>query len=246
MAQPMPDGSICPEAQKLSCGNCRLNTLCLPLSLQLPDIDRLDDIVQRRRPLQKSQYLYRTGDSFRSLFAVRSGSVKTMTLSDEGEEQVTGFYLPGEILGLDGIAETRHTNSAVTLETASVCEIPFQQIEDLSRQIPSLQHHFFQLLSREITHEQQLLALMGKSSAQARVAAFLVSLANRNERRGLSPTAIRLPMSRADIGNFLGLTIETVSRVFSALQKQEVLAVNKKEIRILQPDALRRLSTQTH
>lgn len=246
MTQAMPAQTPCPHEQKLTCGNCRLNTICLPLSLQLQDIDQLDNLVQRSKPLQKGQYLYRVQDRFHSLYAVRSGSVKTATLSDDGEEQVTGFYLPGEIVGMDGIADTRHTNSAITLETASICEIPFSRVEELSRQIPSLQHHFFQLLSREITQEQQLIALMGKSGAETRVAALLVSISNRNQQRKLSSTAFRLPMSRADIGNFLGLTIETVSRVFGRLQKQTLLEVNKKEIRILDLPALRALSIQTH
>ncbi len=246
MNQAMSARPPCPHDQKLTCGNCRLNAICLPLSLQMQDIDRLDKLIQRSRPLQKGQYLYRARDGFHSLFAVRSGSVKTTTLSDNGDEQVTGFYLPGEIVGLDGIADHRHTNSAVTLETASICEIPFQRVEELSRQIPSLQHHFFQLLSREITQEQQLIALLGKTGAETRVAALLVSISNRNEQRNLSPTAFRLPMSRADIGNFLGLTIETVSRVFSRLQKQGLLEVNKKEIAILDLPGLRKLSSQSH
>ncbi len=233
----------CTHDRKVSCGNCRLNGLCLPISLHLDDIDRLDQIIQRGRPLQRGEYLYRAGDGFSSVYAIRSGAVKALTLSDQGDEQITGFYLPGEVVGMDGIADNRYTNSVIALETASVCEIPFQRMEELSLQIPVLQRHFFQLLSREITQEQQIIALLSKSSAETRISAFLLSISSRNSRRQLSASQFNLPMSRTDIGNYLGLTIETVSRVFTRLQKQGILAVDKKSIAIRDMDALVELST---
>ncbi len=223
----------CHSNPQVSCDDCRLNTLCLPLSLQLDDISKLDEIVQRGRPLQKGDYLYRANDTFGSIYAVRSGTVKAITITDSGLEQVTGFYLPGEIVGMDGIGNNRYTNSAIALETASICEIPFSQMENLSLQIPTLQRHFFQLMSKEITQDQQLITLLSKNSAEERVAALLLSISSRNARRQLSATEFRLPMSRADIGNYLGLTIETVSRVFSRLQKQGILEADKKMINIL-------------
>lgn len=232
----------CDHNQQASCGTCRLNTLCLPLSLHLDDVEQLNRIVQRGRPLQKGEHLYRANERFHSLYAIRSGTVKASTLDERGQEQITGFYLPGELVGLDGIAEGRYTNSVVALDTASVCEIPFQRMEELSLQIPSLQRNVFQLLSREITQDQQLITLLSKSSSEERVAALLLSFSKRNSRRKLSASEFRLPMSRTDIGNFLGLTIETISRVFGRLQQQEVLAVNKKEIRILDMAQLRRLA----
>lgn len=234
-----------PENQT-SCGSCRLNTLCLPLSLHLDDVQQLDRIVQRGRPLRKGEALYRAGDSFHSLFAIRSGSVKASTLNEQGQEQVTGFYLPGELVGLDGIAENHYTNTVVALETASLCEIPFEQMEKLSLQIPSLQRNVFQLLSREITHDQRLMTLISKSSAEQRVATLLLSFSNRHERRQLSAHRFRLPMSRTDIGNFLGLTIETISRVFTRFQKQEVIDVERKELSILNMDRLKHLAGQNH
>ncbi len=232
----------CPHDKRVSCNNCRLNTICLPLSLHIEDIDRLNEIIQRGKPMQKGEFLYRANDSFRSVFAIRSGAVKAVTISDNGEEQVTGFYLPGEVVGLDGLADNRYTNSVVTLETASVCEIPFNRLEELSLKIPNLQRHFFQLMSREITQDQQVITLLSKSSAEERIASLLLSISSRNNRRQLSANAFRLPMSRTDIGNYLGLTIETVSRIFTRLQKQNIISVDKKEIRIEDMDKLRALA----
>ncbi len=234
--------SNCPHDKRVSCGNCRLNTICLPISLHIDDIDKLNNIVQRGKPLQKGDYLYRANEPFDSVYAIRSGAVKAMTLSDNGEEQVTGFYLPGEVVGMDGIADNRYTNSVIALETASVCEIPFNRMEELSLQIPNLQRHFFQLMSREITQDQQIITLLSKSSAEERIAALLLSISSRNSRRQLSATAFRLPMSRTDIGNYLGLTIETVSRIFTRLQKQEVIHVDKKEVLINNMEQLRNIA----
>lgn len=229
----------CAHDKRVSCGSCRLNTLCLPISLHIDDIDRLNEIVQRGKPLQKGEYLYRANDRFTSIFAIRSGAVKAITLSDSGEEQVTGFYLPGEVVGIEGLADDRYTNSVIALETASVCEIPFDSVEELSAKIPSLQRHMFQLMSREITHDQQIITLLSKSTAEQRIATLLLSISTRNSRRKLSSTSFSLPMSRTDIGNFLGLTIETVSRVFTRLQKQGTLEVNRKDIVINDLDQLR-------
>ncbi|MBR9911267.1 MAG: fumarate/nitrate reduction transcriptional regulator Fnr [Gammaproteobacteria bacterium] len=232
----------CHHNPLVSCGDCRLNAICLPISLHVDDIDRLDEIIQRGRPLQKGEYLYHTGAPFRSVFAIRSGTIKAISITNGGQEQVTGFYLPGEILGMDGIAQNHHTNSAIALETAAVCEIPFSRLEELSLKLPGLQRHFFSLMSKEITSDQQLITLLSKNSADERVASLLLSISTRNHHRHLSATCFRLPMSRADIGNYLGLTIETVSRVLSRFQKSNLLAVDKKEITILDMDALKKVA----
>jgi len=228
----------CAHDKRVSCSNCRLSTICLPITLHLDDIDRLNNIVQRGKPLQKGEYLYRAQDPFDSVYAIRSGAVKAVSISETGDEQVTGFYLPGEVVGLDGIAADTYINSVIALETSSVCEIPFNRLEELSLQIPTLQRHFFQLMSREITQEQRVITLLSKSSAEARIASLLLSISARNGRRNLSTNNFILPMSRTDIGNFLGLTIETVSRVFTRLQKNNVIAVDKKEISIIDMDNL--------
>jgi CRP/FNR family transcriptional regulator len=235
----------CTHDQKVSCGNCRLNTLCMPVSLHVDDIEQLNKIIQRGRPLTKGEYLYRANDSFTSVYAIRSGAVKALTISDNGDEQITGFYLPGEVVGLDGLAQNKYTNSVIALETSSICEIPFHRLEDLSVQLPKLQRHFLQLMSREITHEQQIISLLGKASAEARIASLLLSISTRNSSRKLSATAFLLPMSRTDIGNFLGLTIETVSRTFARLQKTNVIAVDKKEVLIKDVQGLQQLAKGT-
>lgn len=229
----------CHHDFRVSCSNCRLNTICLPLALELHEIERLDRIIQRNRPLQKGDHLYRQREPFGSVFAVRSGSIKAYLLTDAGEEQVTGFYFPSEILGMDGIADGSYASSACALETASVCEIPFDELGELSQHIPTLQQHFFQLMSREIAEDQQLLTLLAKHSADQRIAALLLGIAARNQRRDLSSTRFRLPMSRGDIGNYLGLTVETVSRVLSRFQKRGLVSVDNKEIRIVDGAGLR-------
>ncbi|CAA0087898.1 Fumarate and nitrate reduction regulatory protein [Halioglobus japonicus] len=232
----------CQHEYRVNCGNCRLNSICLPLTLEDDDIVQLDDIIQRSKPLQKGQHLYREGDEFQSVYAVRSGALKAYKTTDDGREQVTGFYFPGEILGMDGISKNVHDSSAKTLETSAVCEIPFSSLSKLSTLMPNLQHHFFQLMSQRITEDQVLITLLSKNSADERVAALLLSISSRNARRKLSPTHFRLPMSRVDIGNYLGLTVETVSRVFSRMQKLEMLRVDNKEIEILDAQAVRTMA----
>ena len=235
----------CTHDYQVCCGNCRLSSICLPLALEQDDVEQLDAIIQRSKPLQKQQHLYREGDEFQSVYAVRSGTMKAYKTTDDGREQVTGFYFPGEILGMDGISNHSHASSAKALETSAVCEIPFTSLEKLSTMMPSLQRHFFQLMSREITADQQLITLLSKNSADERVASLLLSISTRNARRKLSATQFRLPMSRVDIGNYLGLTVETVSRVFSRMQKMDVLRVDNKEIEILDVQALQSMADQS-
>jgi len=231
--------SNCPHNGSI---HCRMNALCLPIALQADEIERLDRIVERGRPLHKGDYVYHAGEPFRSIYAVRSGAIKGFTVNNDGVEQVTGFYLPGEIFGMDGIGHPNHINAAISLETSAVCEIPFARMEELSTQISSLQRHFFSLMSREITNDQQLITMLSKNSAEERIATLLTSISARNARRKLSGTRFRLPMSRADIGNYLGLTVETVSRVFSRFQKLELLDVDKKEIEITDFDRLKAMA----
>lgn len=236
----------CPNsAYKVSCSDCRLNAICLPIALETDDIDKLDEIIQRSKPLHKGDHIYRENDEFESVYAVRSGCLKAYKVTGDGKEQVTGFYFPGEILGVDGISQNKHVISAKALETSAICEIPFRRLEELSVKLPTMQRHFFQLMSQEITQDQQLITLLSKNSAEERIAALLVSISARSARLKLSPTSFRLPMSRTDIGNYLGLTVETVSRIFSRFQKQGLLAVEHKEITILDMDQIRDLAGVT-
>ena len=230
--------SNCPHNQRVSCLDCALRNVCLPITLEAGDIEKLDNIIERGRPLHKGDHVYRQHDDFLSIFAVRSGSVKSYSIDEEGDELVTGFYFPGEVLGMDGIGQNRHESSAVALETSSVCEIPFDHLGELSQAIPMLQHNCFQLMSQEIVEDRRLMALLSKRHADQRVATFLLTISARKARSRLSDTVFRLPMSRADMGNYLGLTVETISRVFNRLQKQQVLLVNNKEITVLDKEAL--------
>lgn len=232
----------CPQSTDINCSACRMNSLCLPIALEVDEVERLNDIVQRGRPLQKDAHVYDIAEEFSAIYAVRSGSIKTYTVNDQGVVQVTGFYLPGEIFGMDGIAHTHYISAAVAMETSAICEIPFHRMEELSMTMPSLQRHFFKLMSKEITNDQQLITLLSKNSAEERVATLLLSISTRNAKRGLSGVRFRIPMSRADIGNYLGLTVETVSRVFSRFQKQGLLNVDKKEIGITDITALQELA----
>lgn len=226
------------EAIRVACKNCTLTALCLPMGLTPEDVDRLDGIVRRNRPLHRGDFLFRAGERFRSLYVVKTGSVKTYAPSPEGGEQVLGFHLPGEIIGLDAIEREFHLCSARVLETAAVCEVPFSRLEELSVIVPSLQHQMYRLLSKEIAHDTEMLLLLGKKSAEDRLAAFLLSLSQRLRRRGLSPTDFYLSMSRHEIGNYLSLAVETVSRLFTRFQDEGLLKVDRKHILLTDLEAL--------
>jgi CRP/FNR family transcriptional regulator len=229
---------------KASCSHCNLKGLCLPIAMDIDDIERVDHLIQRGRPFHAGDHLYKAGEPFRSIYAVRSGSIKTYMIDEDGIEQVTGFYLPGEVLGFDGIGTHKHGCNVVALETSSVCEIPFERLEDLAAQIPSLQHHVFQLMSKQIESDHQMMLTLSKKNAESRIATLLLSLSRRFARRNLSARAMRLPMSRMDMGNFLGITIETVSRTLSRLQKDEIISVDGREIVIKDPERLDALCHQ--
>lgn len=233
------------EKIRVACKNCTLSTLCLPVGLTGEDVERLDDIVKRARPLHRGDYLFRNGERFRSLYVVKTGSVKSYAPSEEGGEQVLGFHLPGEIIGLDAIDKEVHACSAKVLETSAICEVPFSRLEELSSCIPSLQHQMFRLLSKEIGHDTEMLLLLGKKSAEERLATFLLSMSKRLHKRGLSPTDFYLSMSRHEIGNYLGLAVETVSRLFTRFQDEGLLKVDRKHVELLDLEALEAIVSRT-
>lgn len=210
----------------------------MPIALRDDEMVKLEEVVKKGGLIYPQDVIYRQDEDFKSLHAVRLGCIKTYRMTEDGREQVTGFYLPGEIFGMDGIGSGRHTNSAVALETSSVCEMPFDQLEKLSTKIPQLQHHIFRLLGNEIALDQQHITLLSKNTAEERMAALLLSLSTRFAARKQSASRFRLPMSRADIGNYLGLTVETVSRVLGKMQKIDVLRVDNKEVEILDAEKL--------
>lgn len=234
------DAVRCSEHDKVSCAHCGLAALCLPHALSEAEVGQLEHIVQRSRPLRKGAHLYRERDAFTAIYAVRSGVFKGYRITDAAEEQVVGFYYPGEILGIDGISTNRHASAARALEDAEICEIPFEALSHLSATIPSLQQRVFQMVGQELARDQQLIVQIGKNNADQRVAALLFSIATRNARRGQSSQRFTLPMTRAEIGNYLGLAMESVSRVFSHLQAQDIIAVDGKELQVRDIDALRR------
>ena len=227
---------------KVACSDCSLRSLCLPFGLDGEELDKLDKIIKRPRPLQRSQRLYHPGDEFRSLYVVRSGSLKTYTTTSTGEQQITGFHLPGELVGLDGVSTDAYSCTAEALETTSVCELPFSKLESLSGQINGLQRQLHRLMSKEILAEQQLLLQLGKMSAEARVAAFLLSVSMRLHQRGFSPTEFNLTMTRTDIGNYLGMAVETVSRQFTSFQEQGIIKASRKHIQVLEMTKLQQIS----
>jgi CRP/FNR family transcriptional regulator len=220
-----------------------MSELCIPLSLRSEELYKLDQIIQRGSPYQARQAVFNSGEKFKAVYAVRSGSIKSFCIDDDGREQVTGFYLPGEIFGWDGLAEGNYQNTAIALETTSVCEIPYSQLELLSTTVPSIHKHMMKLVGREITADQKLIALLAGNSAHQRLASLLLSISNRLRQQKLSSTRFRLPMSRGEISNYLGLTVETVSRGFSHFQREGYLKVNKKEVEIVDKPSLEQLIT---
>lgn len=227
---------------KRACSNCSLQQLCLPVGLNRSDIERLDELVKRRRVLQRGEQVFRLGDEFRALYAIRSGSVKTYTLTETGYEQITGFHLPGELIGLDALNSATHPCGAKALETTSVCEIPFEQLEELASGVPELGRQLLRIMSREILADEELLILLGKKTAEERLATLLVSLSRRFQERGFSPHEFNLSMSRNDIGNYLGLAVETVSRLFTRFQQQGLISAQNKYIRLKDMEGLRELA----
>ena len=235
-AVPLPVDSL-----KTACSSCNLREICLPVSLSSEEMTRLDTLVSARRPVVRGQTLFQTGDTFRSLFAVRTGSFKTSVTTEDGRDQVTGFQMSGELLGLDGIGTDRHTCDALALEDSVVCVIGYDTLEQLSRELLPLQQQFHRIMSREIVRDHGVMLLLGSMRAEERLAAFLLNLIERLRARGFSERALVLRMTREEIGSYLGLKLETVSRTFSKLQDDGVLQVRQRQIDVLDSDALRAL-----
>jgi CRP/FNR family transcriptional regulator len=232
------------ELVKTACSNCNLRELCLPLGLSHDETIKLDELVSTRKRLKRGEYLYRANQPFESIYAIRSGFFKTDVLLEDGRDQVTGFQMTGELLGLDGISSESHTCNAVALEDSEVCTIPFSNLEGLSREIHTLQHHFHKVMSREIVRDHGVMMLLGMMRAEERLATFLLNLSQRFTARGYSPAEFNLRMTREEIGSYLGLKLETVSRAFSRFQEEGLIAVQQKHIRILNTPGLKKLMSQ--
>ena len=226
---------------KAACASCSMRELCMPFGLNADELAQIDSLVGSRRRLRKGETLYDAGDAFAGLYAVRVGSVKTTVLAEDGREQVTGYQLPGDIVGLDGVGGDRYQSRTVALEDSEVCVMPSDRLEMLTQRVPALQNNLHRLLSREISRDHALMLVLGSMRAEERLAVFLLDLAERYRRRGYSSTRYVLRMTRGEIGSYLGLTLETVSRLFSRLQQEGIVRVQGREVVLLDPGALRQL-----
>ena len=233
------------EPFKVACSSCNLRELCLPVGMSNDQLDQLDTMVATRRSVARGDTLFRAGDDFQSLYAVRTGFFKTCVSSEDGRDQVTGFQMAGELLGLDGISTDKHTCDAVALEDSQVCVIPYHQLEDLSREFSDLQRQFHKIMSREIVRDHGVMLLLGSMRAEERLAAFLLNLTQRLRTRGFSASSLVLRMTREEIGSYLGLKLETVSRTFSKFQDEGILEVKQRQIRVLDANALQALVNGT-
>jgi CRP/FNR family transcriptional regulator, anaerobic regulatory protein len=231
-----------PFATKTTCSSCRLRDICMPVGLSSKEMALIDRMVSTRLKIVRGEPLYRTGGRFKSLYSIRSGFFKTSVSTADGREQVSGFYMAGELLGLDGMAGEQHTCTARALEDSEVCVLHVQLINDLSHEVHALQHHVQKIMSREIVHDHDHLFLLGSMRADARVATFLLDLLTRLHARGQAQDELLLRMTREEIGSYLGLTIETVSRILSKMAKIGIIAVKQRKVRVLQPEALHYLA----
>ena len=229
----------------IRCQNCSFSHLCIPVSLNNKEMESLDDIIQRKRPYHKNAFLTEPSKPFTSLYAVRSGSFKSFITAKDGEQQITAFHLPGDIIGFDGLNKQNHQSYTQALETSMVCEIPYDTLDNMSAQLPSLRKQMMRMMSQEISDDQNLMMLLNKRTAEERLSHFILHLSQRFAARGFSSKAFHLTMTRNEIGNYLGLTVETVSRLFSRFQKENAIKVDGKLVEIVNEGILRqKLSEQ--
>ena len=229
---------------KAACHDCSLRGLCLPLGLGEADMKSLEGTVKSRRKLKKGELLFRMGDPFRALYAIRSGTTKTCEIAADGSVQITAFHLPGELLGIDAISIDKHPSDVVALETTELCELPFDRLEALARELPGLQHQLLRIMSREVLEEGSQLLMLGRMKAEERLATFLINFSRRYQGLGYSPTDLHLPMSRQDLGDYLGLALETVSRLLSRFQEDGLLEVQGRNIKLLSLVRLKEVTQQ--
>ncbi len=228
---------------KHNCSNCNLKELCMPVGLKTDELDRLDSLVSLRRKVSRGENLFRTGETFSNLYAVKTGTFKTLVNNQDGSDQVIGFQMTGELLGLDGLGTGQHMCDSVALEDSEVCTIPYSRLDELAQEFHALQMHFHRIMSREIVKDQNAMLLLGSMRAEQRLSAFLVNLAERQKARGFSSREMVLRMTREEIGSYLGMKIETVSRTFSKLQKDELIRIDQKNLTILDSAGLQNLAT---
>jgi CRP/FNR family transcriptional regulator, anaerobic regulatory protein len=249
VTRPLPEATALPAVISIRdlrtyCSSCSMRQLCLPVGLDSNLMQELDNLVTSRVRLKKGDALYRAGDTFSALYAIRMGSCKTTVLSEDGREQVAGYHMLGDVLGMDGIGTERYGCEAVALEDTECCVLPFDELGDLTRSSGPLQHNLYQFLSREIARGQDIMLLLGSMRAEERLAAFLLNLSQRYRERGYSATEFVLRMSRQEIGSYIGLKLETVSRLFSRFQQEGLIQVQGRSIKLLDIPTLKQLLGQ--
>ncbi|RLA07903.1 MAG: transcriptional regulator FNR [Gammaproteobacteria bacterium] len=216
----------------VDCKHCGLHDICLPVSLSSADLDLFDNIIKRKTIFEKNKIIYNYGDNFKSIYAIKSGSIKTIK-TDAKNTQIIGFYLPGELLGLDAISSNRHSCSAIAIETTALCEIPFAALDEMVIKIPGLGRQLIKIMSREKESDEIRMTILSHNSAKTRLARFLINLSNRFSNRSLSKKSFKISMSRIDTANYLGLALETVSRIFSTFKQDKIINIDNKIITIL-------------
>lgn len=239
MLSPIQIREVSARQLRQMCSTCSLRELCLPVGLSPEEMRQLDSIICQGRHIKRGEGLYRAGEPFRSLHAVRVGFFKSSVISEDGREQVTGFHMSGELMGMDAICSDAHACDAIALEDSEVCELPFDEIQTLARNVPILQHHLYKIMSREIVRDHNVMLLLGNMKAEERLAAFLLNLSQRFALRGYSATSFHLRMTREEIGSYLGLKLETVSRILSRFQEQGLIKVQNRLIEIISHDGLK-------
>jgi len=227
----------------IHCQDCSISELCIPYSLNETELDRLDTIIERKKPIHKGQEIFKAGEEMKCLYAIRSGTLKSYTITEQGDEQITAFHLAGDLVGFDGINTGSHPSFAQALETAMICEIPYNTLDELSTTMPKLRQQILRLMSAEII--QNMILLLSKKNAEERLASFIYNLSIRYAARGFSQKEFRLSMTRGDIGNYLGLTVETISRLLGRFQKSGMIAVKGKYITVLDEEVLAGLAGAT-
>ncbi|NUA31596.1 fumarate/nitrate reduction transcriptional regulator Fnr [Cupriavidus basilensis] len=215
------------------CSTCSLGQLCLPVGMSQQDLEKMDTLVQDRVRVRKGGTLYRLGDPLTAVYAIRFGTLKTHLTMEDGRSQITGFHLPGEVVGLDGLGEMQHASDATALEDTEVCVVRFGDLQTLSNVLPSLQHQFMRLMSKEISQDQVMLITLGSMRAEERLAAFLINLSERLSARGYSASEFVLRMSREEIGSYLGLKLETVSRLFSRFAEAGLIQIRQRHVKLV-------------
>jgi len=233
----IPTRTTAPKCE-IHCQNCSISQLCIPYSLNDSELDSLDQIIERKKPFQKHDEIFKAGDKVKALYAIRSGSVKSYTITEQGDEQITGFHLAGDLIGFDALSSGTHPSFSQALETSMVCEIPYDTLDELIGKMPMLRRQVMRLMSGEIAADQEMILLLSKKNAEQRLAAFLNNLSVRFSERGFSPKEFRLTMTRGDIGNYLGLTVETISRLLGRFQISKMIEVKGKYISILDREGL--------